>query len=328
MSVVHGIGGRAFTLALDRRALTGPADHHRQLITGYDQARRFLVDPGHSRACLVQVPPGPASAMSVTEMDPPRHTRVRTLLNGAFSARATQRRLPVLERRARALVSRLRAAGPGRDIMAEFCIPFAYGVHCDMLGMPDSARQSLYRWSCARSAHAGMHGSALHQTELGLHGAVCEMLEHPHRSCERGLLQNLTEIHRSGDLSKQELTGLTASLFFDGHILAANQLANTLLCLLTHSNQLATMVTQSALLDATVEETLRYSPAITVGMTRLTTGRARVAVAFGAANRDPHMFAAPDRFDPTRTGPAHLSFGGGPTIAWALSSCGPSYARR
>nr|WP_277816897.1 cytochrome P450 [Streptomyces sp. CT34] len=67
-----------------------------------------------------------------------------------------------------------------------------------------------------------------------------------------------------------------------------------------------------ALVDPTVEETLRFSPAITVGMTRVDAAGVSAAVAFGLANRDPVVFQAPNRFDPTRTGPRHLSFGLGP----------------
>ncbi|WP_157878756.1 cytochrome P450 [Streptomyces sp. CT34] len=310
MSTVRGAGGRAFVLAGRRVILTGPPGDDRRLITDYEQARRFLVDPRQRRASLLQVPSGPASAMSVTDMDAPQHTRVRALLSAAFSHRAVERRLPAMEYRARALAEGMRAAGPCRDALAEFCVPFAYAVHCDLLGVPEHARQTLYRRSCARSQRPDADGVALYRAELALHSAVGELLDH--HDVHPGLLRDLLGVHRSGALEADELKGLAASLFFDGHILAANQLANALMCLFAHQHWMAGLIAEPALLDPTVEETLRFSPAITVGMTRVDAAGVRTAVAFGPANRDSNVFQAPNRFDPTRTGPRHLSFGLGP----------------
>nr|WP_272902859.1 cytochrome P450 [Streptomyces sp. BA2] len=194
--------------------------------------------------------------------------------------------------------------------MTEFCIPFAYATHCDVLGVPEQVRGELYRWSCARSAGPDTSGPQLYRAETGLHRAVSDLLLSSRRL--GGLLGELAEAHKGGAVSGQELTGLAASLFFDGHILASNQLANALLCLFVHPSHLARLLADPALLDATVEETLRYSPSITIGMTRLTHTGSRAAVAFGTANRDPHVFNEPDRFIPLRAAPHHLSFGRGP----------------
>ncbi|QEV21919.1 cytochrome P450 [Streptomyces alboniger] len=308
--MVHGSGGHAFVSGSCPGALNGPTPEGRRPIGSYAQARRFLADPRNSRARLVQVPFGPASAMSVTEMDPPQHTYVRGLLGSSFFARAITRRFPILLRRADALTERMRRSGVSCDVMAEFCVPFAYETHCDVLGVPDEVREELYRWSCARSAAPNARGPQLYRAETGLHRAVSNLFFSSRRL--GGLLGELAAAHQGGGLSGRELTGLAASLFFDGHILASNQLANALLCLFVHPAHLDRLLSDPALLDATVEETLRYSPSITMGMTRVTPAGSRAAVAFGTANRDPHVFTEPDRFVPLRTGPRHLSFGWGP----------------
>ncbi|MEU6868621.1 cytochrome P450 [Streptomyces sp. NPDC046876] len=311
MPGVWGRGGCAFVCAARREILTGPPGGDRRLITGFEESRRFLVDPRRSRASVRQVPSGPASAMSVTDMDPPQHTRLRRLLSGAFSASAVERRLPGIERRAHTLIEGMRAAGPARDVQAEFCIPFAYAVHCDLLGVPENARSTLYGWSCARSTAADVDGAALYRAELGLYEAVGELLDRG--DLQSGLLRDLLAVHRRGHLPAGEVTGLAASLFFDGHVLAASQLANALLCLFTHPRWIPRLLAEPALWGPVLEETLRFSPAITIGMTRIDTTGRRAAVAFGLANRDPQAFENPDQFEPTRTGPHHhLSFGRGP----------------
>ncbi|MEU6868629.1 cytochrome P450 [Streptomyces sp. NPDC046876] len=92
------------------------------------------------------------------------------------------------------------------------------------------------------------------------------------------------------------------------------QASSPTLCsgLLTQPRWIPVLLAESALWDPVIEETLRFSPAITIGMTRTDAAGGRAAVAFGLANRDPHAFHTPDRFDPTRPGPRHLSFGRGP----------------
>ncbi len=320
MPVRRGSGGRAF---LAREELAGPArlpdgpGPVPRLIGGYEESRRMLTAPAWSRAGAVhRVPVGPATAMSVTDMDPPHHTRVRALLNGSFSARAVRAHRPGLEQRARDLVARMREAGGAGDVLEAFCRPFAFAAHCDVLGVPEAVRPALRHWSVARTAGAG--AAVTHRAELRLHDLVRPVLDRP----GPGLLGALADACAAGRLTRRELTGLSASLFFDGHVLAAAQLANALLCLVLVPSRLDRLREHTpALVGPVVEEALRCHPAITLSMVRTaTTGPAVSAAAvIPLANRDPRVFADPDRFDPDRfeVGPGrsprrHLSFGRGP----------------
>ncbi|WP_143664550.1 hypothetical protein [Streptomyces sp. NRRL B-24572] len=170
-------------------------------------------------------------------------------------------------------------------MLAEFCVPFAYAAHCDVLGVPEHVRPTLYHWSCARSKNPEAGGAALYRAELGLYAAVGELLDH--HGLAPGLLRDLLGAHRRGVLSADEVKGLAASLFFDGHISAANQIATSLLCPFTHPEWTNRIVAEPGLLDPVVEETLRFSPAIAIGMTRVTSGE-RAAVAFGLASLVAH----------------------------------------
>ncbi|UQA97698.1 cytochrome P450 [Streptomyces halobius] len=255
--------------------------------------------------------------MSPAEANPPRHTRTRALLNGAFAARAVRLRRPRLEARARALAASLRTAGRPCNVIAQFCTPFAFAVHCDMLGTPERLRPELFRWSLARSGDPDAGPYEIYRAEMRLHRVVVEMLDELRHRPRAGVLAHLLRVRAQGFLSEGELTGLAASLFFDGAHLVSAQLASALLCLLVHPEQLARLRAEpEALLAPAVEEVLRYSPAIALGMTRVPAapwaGPATAAtVAFMPVNRDPSVFEAPERFDITRRPNRHLTFGRG-----------------
>lgn len=252
--------------------------------------------------------------MSVTDMDPPRHTRFRGLIGNAFSARAVERLRPHIARRASELVGELRAIGPPADLVTRFCVPFAFGVHCDLLGIPDDTRSALLFWSLARSGRPGASPGQIAEVERGLVSVVTHVLDRQRRSGDGdGLFPVLLQHHRDGELSDDEIVGLAASLFFDGHILASAQIAHAVLCLLLHPEQLRRIRIDPTLIPAAAEEVLRFSPAITLGMTRMpiSVGATAASVAFGLVNRDPAVFRHPNIFSIDRRPNPHLSFGRG-----------------
>lgn len=325
----HGSGGAAFVEARHPRMLVGPAwpgvldvssvrsveGLQVEVVTGYRRACQLLTGALWGRAVAARRElVGPASAMSVTEMDPPRHTWLRGLIGKAFAPRAVERLRPGIQRQATDLLAKLRIGGPHSDFLSQFCAPFAFAVHCDLLGVPEPARPVLYEWSLARSARPDATAAQVHAAEVGLHDAVVEVLAHQReRGAAPGLFASLLAVREQGGLTETELTGLAASLFFDGHILASTQIANAMLCLLLHPDQLNQVRADPSLIPAAAEEVLRWSPSITLGMTRTTSipvGQA-AGVAFGLTNRDPAIFDEPDRFIVTRQPNRHLSFGRG-----------------
>jgi cytochrome P450 len=333
--VTNGEDGFAFVEAQQTEMLTGPlaagsatvlASSHGEpvmLVTGYQQARLLLTDARLSRAAatghgLI----GPASAMSVTEMDPPRHSMVRGLVGRAFSARSLERLVPRIHRRAIGLVTDIREAGPPVDLVVAFCAPFAFDVHCDVLGVPEEFRAAIRRRSLARSGQPGATAQQVYDAEICLHQVVVESLGHMRCRGGTGLWGELLATRDRGELTEAELTGLASSLLFDGHILAAAQIALAALCLLRHRDQATLLAVTPSRLAHAIEETLRFSPSITLGMPRkarinidldglrVPSGHA-IAIAFGLTNRDPTVFHTPHRLDLTRAPNRHLSFGRG-----------------
>lgn len=291
-------------------------------MSSYSEAREFLRDKRFSRAVLAETthPRGPATRMSVTDLDPPRHTRIRKLIGGAFSARRAEQLRGYVETAATDLLDRLIAAGPTADLLADFCAPLTFSAQAELLGVPRSRRDAVRKRANARLGKPGSPRSAVYQGELLLHDEVAMMLadtEDP----PSGLMAELIEAHRSGALDESELTGLAASLFFDGHALAAAQITNTVLCVISRPGLLAELDSDPAVLDATVEEALRYSPAVNFSMTRIATEDVTLAgtriepgdlvtALLPVVNRDEDVFAEPDRFAMDRNG-RHLSFGHG-----------------
>ncbi|RSN32168.1 cytochrome P450 [Amycolatopsis sp. WAC 01416] len=333
--VTGGRGGSDFAEGRHRRLLVGddvpagcpmssrPRDGRREwLVSGYSETREFLRDKRFSRAVLAETthPRGPATRMSVTDLDPPRHTRIRKLIGGAFSARRAEQLRGYVETAATDLLDRLIAAGPTADLLTDFCAPLTFSAQAELLGVPRSRRDAVRKRANARLGKPGSPRSAVYQGELLLHDEVAMMLadtEDP----PSGLMAELVEAHRSGALDESELTGLAASLFFDGHALAAAQITNTVLCVISRPGLLAELDSKPAVLDATVEEALRYSPAVNFSMTRIATEDVALAgtriepgdlvtALLPVVNRDEGVFAEPDRFAMDRNG-RHLSFGHG-----------------
>lgn len=293
------------------------------LVSGYQQTREFLRDERFSRAAASESCHyrGPAVRMSITEMDRPRHTRVRNLIGGAFSARRVELLRPRLKELAERLLAAAIEAGPPADLLADFCAPLTFGAHCELLGVPQARREAVRRCSLDRLGTPDTADPArTYRAELDLHAEVTELLTDP--GLPAGLLADLVAQRDQGHLTGTELNGLAASLFFDGYALAAAQIANAVLCLLTRPALLGSLRADAGLLGSVLEESLRYSPSVTLSMARIATtdlvfhGAAiragdRVAAALPLANRDTAAFDDPGGFDPARTANRHLTFGFG-----------------
>ncbi|MDQ3405321.1 MAG: cytochrome P450, partial [Actinomycetota bacterium] len=225
----HLIGDAQLTEGLSVSSATAANGCPAWVVTGYRETRDFLRDSRFSRteATDRRHPPGPALRMSVTEMDPPRHTGIRTLIGGAFSARNVEPLRPAVERAAGDLLDELMDAGPSADLLADFCAPLAFAAQCELLGVPQRHRESIRAHAVERLGCSD--AAATREVELRLHAEVTTMLADDQP--RTGLFAELAEAHRRGEIDATDLTGLATSLFFDGHALSAAQIAHTVLCL-------------------------------------------------------------------------------------------------
>ncbi len=264
--------------------------------------------------------------------DPPDHTRRRALLNKAFTPRVASLRPTVA-----AIVERLIDGVAGRaefDLIADFAYPLPATVIAGMIGVPAADLDRFKRWS---DDIAVFVGSALAtpdkrgRAERGVH----EMREYfrvmlaEHRARPRDdILSALIAPEEQGKgLSEDEIVASSILLLFAGHETTTNLIGNGVLALLRHPEELAALrVAPQRMADA-VEEMLRYDGP-TQAMTRIALEDVefedasgaprrvrrgdRLFLLLNAANRDPEIFAEPERFRLARRDNRHLSFGYGP----------------
>lgn len=329
MPISAGAGGRAYLSAETPTALTGPVDFSATgseapiVITRHQVARTVLKDRCWCRQPLAAHGlVGPASAMSVTNMDAPLHGAIRNLIGPMFSRRAVSSLRERARQTAHWLCDQLLRAGPPADLASQFCGPFTFSVHCDLLGIPEHARSAVREASLRRSGQPDATPQETYDAETVLHSEVTAVLGYLQRYGGYGIYDQLIKLHRAGLIGARELRGVASSLLFDGHILTSSQIANTVATLLCYPAGPAA-IGPHGLSPAAREELLRWSPAITLGMPRralatATLGGAAVpegqtaVVAFGMVNRDPAVFDHPAVLDLGRCPNRHLAFGYGP----------------
>jgi cytochrome P450 len=262
-------------------------------------------------------------------LDPPDHTRLRGLINKAFTPRVTERLRPAIEDVARTLVDDALASGATFDAVASIATPLPVIVIGDLLGLPRDDRHRLKRWSDALAHAMGAPKPSL-ELAMGASDAVVELeayfrdvLAERRRHPGDDLLSQLLSARDDGRLlSDDELLATCSMILFGGHETTTNLIANGLLALLRHPEacgRLRKADGDEAAWDLALDEMLRFdSPVqrmgriaredVALGDARIPAG-SRVFLVMAAAHRDERVFPEPDRFDLVRDGAKPLSFG-------------------
>ncbi|MEU6763879.1 cytochrome P450 [Streptomyces sp. NPDC046853] len=305
----------------------GPGGSPGYLVTGYTEARAALNDPRLSKdTAAFFAGKGsrrrlhPAVARSMLASDPPQHTRLRKLVTGAFTTGAVRELRPFIARVTDDLLQQW-PAGERFDLVAGLAVPLPVIVICELLGVPQTDRSDVRRWSAELFAagEPDVIDAASHALADYMMGLIAAKRQNPGST----LLDRLISA-RDGDdhLSEDELVSLAVLLLVAGHETTTNALGNAVLALLQHPAELERLREDPDAVASALDELLRFdSPvstatfrfttrAITLGGTDIPAG-APVMVALGAANRDPARFPAPHLLDPGRDAAAHLSFGHG-----------------
>ena len=261
-------------------------------------------------------------------LDPPDHSRLRRLVNQAFTPRAVEGLRPRIQQIVDALLDKA-ASTDSMDVVAELAYPLPVIVICEMLGVPAEDQATFRVWSSelARSLDPEItqppdvlerRVRAISESREYFRGLVAE-----HRAAPRpDILSALIAAEEEGDkLGEGELLSTCTLLLIAGHETTVNLIANGLLQLLRHPQELARFTSEPGLAPSVVEEVLRFDPPVQFdgrialeemefGGLKLTRGQF-VMLLLGAANRDSSHFADPNRFDITRNDDRHLAFGYG-----------------
>ena len=284
------------------------------------------VEPGGRQVSPIATPGTTDLPLPMLFRNPPDHTRLRSLVNRAFTPRVVEELRPHIQEIANHLLDQVAGQG-SMDLMSDFAVPLPAVVIAELLGVPASDRERFKTWStdlvmaldatqpAERRAAAATSGQAL--TEY-----FAALIEQRRAAPQDDLVSSLIRVEEQGDrLSRGELLSMCTLLLVAGHETTTNLIGSGTLALLQHPDQLARLRQQPELLPSAVEELLRYtSPVQRVGRiarepltiegTTIPAG-ALVTPVLGAANHDPAVFQDPERLDLGRTDNRHLAFGRG-----------------
>jgi cytochrome P450 len=263
---------------------------------------------------------------SMLVMDPPDHTRIRKLVNKAF----TPRRIAGLRGRIEELVREELDAVAGQhefELIAALAEPLPAIVIGELLGVPAEDRVQFKQWSTQLIQALGaatleerqrMGESAGESLLAYLGGVIAERRREPRDDLISAMLQAQEE---SDALSDGELLATSNLILIAGHETTTNLIGNGMLALLREPEQLGRLRADASLVPSAVEELLRFDGPVQATIRVATEDVAfgdqgipagsLVMVNIGAANRDPEVFADPDRLDIGRDPNPHLGFGFG-----------------
>jgi len=260
--------------------------------------------------------------------DPPQHTRLRALVNKAFTPRMVDGLRPYMEQAAGKLLDPLQPTGR-MELIADLAFPLPVQVIALMLGVPAEDHGKFRDW--ARAIDHVLEPASLIGPEVYREGdrALGELTEFFRRLADQrrqapqeDLVSALVGVEAEGQrLSTDELLAMCILILFAGHATTVNLIGNGVLTLLRHPDQWELLRNNPHLVESAVEELLRYDSSIQmtsrvaaedveIGGQKVGKGQ-EVLLLLGAANRDPERFPDPDRVDITRADNRHLAFGGG-----------------
>lgn len=269
-----------------------------------------------------------AETTSILSLDDPDHARIRQPLARALYARVAKGRENV-ERIVDVALDHL-ADEPAFDLMTRFCVPIPIDVIAVILGV-DHERLSEFRdWSEGviqglnpfRTAAQTVH---LERARPALTDYFTEMLERRRKQPQDDLFSDMTRLQAEGlPISDAELRINLSALLVGGNLTTTDLIGNAIRLLLKNPNELAKLRANPGIINAVVEEVLRYEPPVDI-TSRIASRDIEVSgcpikagqsilVSLRGANRDPEIFSEPHRFDVTRKHRPHLAFGGGAHI--------------
>ena len=262
----------------------------------------------------------------ISRTDGAEHERLRRIARRAFTPRRIAQLRGSIEAHVGVLLDELRN-DPAGDVKRGLADQLPIRVVTDLIGVPESDRPMIWEWSEAIAAHFSLDSAALHRA----HDAIESFKVYVHDLVQRlRRADNRTELAvtlldgRDGEcLTEQELVVMFVLLLFAGSETTTNLLGHGYLALQRNRSQWDLLREYPALITDAVEEMLRYDAPLQylprvalsdldIGGTRVSAGET-IIVFIGAANRDPGVFAEPDRFDIRRKDKgSHLALAFGP----------------
>ncbi|HEV7318565.1 MAG TPA: cytochrome P450 [Ensifer sp.] len=264
---------------------------------------------------------------SLLELEPPAHTRLRTLVNRAFVSRQIEQLRPDIEQLSHALIDGFENDGEV-ELLKSYAETIPVTIIARMLGIPAEAAPRLLDWSHRMVRMYVFNPS--YETELDANQASADfavylggMIAEKRRNPGDDLLTHMITSEKDGEqLSDAELASTTALLLNAGHEATVHQIGNAVRTILQSGEKASDLFSSEAATGSTIEECLRFAAPLHIfqryalsdielddGIT-LRKGD-KIGLLLGAANVDPTKFSDPNVFRPNRDEGANVSFGAG-----------------
>ncbi|MDJ0878841.1 MAG: cytochrome P450 [Halieaceae bacterium] len=265
--------------------------------------------------------PGSTLMLPLLMDDPPRHTKLRALVNRAFTSRALKDMEEGVAALAQAMVTGLDASRP-IDIAEALTIPLPIRVIADLMGIPAERAADFKRWSDAVTLTTDMSEEDRMKDIMELFGFFQAMIPERRAAPGEDLVSRLVTAEVDGDvLSDEDIVGFAILLLIAGNETTTNLLSNLLHYLSTHPDDWERLRADRSLIDAAIEEILRFDAPVQYVDRKATRdvefhgqvikAGERVSVLMGSANRDENEYEHPDEFRLDRGRSHHHTFGHG-----------------
>jgi cytochrome P450 len=305
------------------------------VVSTYREIVELLHDPRVSsdRRNRLSTDEAPDMTPSFIGLDPPEHDRLRRLAVRHFGPPHSPGTVDGLRPACLHLTTELIDGIAGKrqaDLVDEVAYPLPVAMICRLLGVPEEDEPQFHAWAdqIIETLGPGEEDRAERERErqavgLKLEGYLAGLAEDRLRQPGEDMLSGfVTYRGPEGGMTPQEVVSTAVLLLIAGHETTINLIANGMLTLLRHPDQLERLRAEPGLVVPAVEELLRYEPPvqlvssrvalddITIAGTTIPAGSPIVLV-LAAGSRDPAHVPDPDRFDPCRARNEHLGFGGG-----------------
>ena len=268
---------------------------------------------------------------SILDSEPPKHTRLRSLVAKAFNRNKIEGMRPAVERITQQLLDAIDEkvkSGETFDLIADYAEPLPVKIIADLLGFPESEEHLLRPWSQSIVKMYEVNPSEQYQMEAKKAAAefaeyVRSLAEHRKKNPGQDLITDLAMVEENGEkLNSHELVATCVLLLNAGHEASVNAFGNGMVAALERPDQAELLRRNSrAITDTALEEFMRFDAPLhlfertatvdtELGGVKIEKGQ-KIAALIGSANRDSAVFEHADEMDLTRDPNPHIGFGAG-----------------
>jgi cytochrome P450 len=268
---------------------------------------------------------------SILDSEPPKHTRLRSLVAKAFNRNKIEGMRPAVERITQLLLNAIDEkvkSGETFDLIADYAEPLPVKIIADLLGFPESEEHLLRPWSQSIVKMYEVNPSEQYQAEAKKAAAefaeyVRSLAEHRKTNPGQDLITDLAMVEENGEkLNSHELVATCVLLLNAGHEASVNAFGNGMVAALERPDQADLLRKNSrAITETALEEFMRFDAPLhlfertatvdtELGGVKIEKGQ-KIAALIGSANRDSAVFDRADEMDLTRVPNPHIGFGAG-----------------